>query len=54
MSAEKDRNLHEIERAADNGTKEEMLASELQGCCMEAGRKKKTRKPVSDCKAKSS
>lgn len=36
MVAEKNSNLEEIELAKDNGTKEEMLVSKCQGCCMEA------------------
>lgn len=53
LSTEKDSSPHKIERATGNGTKEEMLVAELQGCCMEVGRKKKTRKPVSDCQTRS-
>lgn len=42
MAAEKYSSLNEIERATDSGTKgDQMLVSESQGCCMEAGRKEK-------------
>ena len=44
MPAEKYSNLDKIELVTDNGTKEEMLASELQGCRMEAERRKKKKK----------
>lgn len=44
MPAGKYSNLGKIELATDNGTKEEMLASELQGRRMEAERRKKKKK----------